>query len=167
MMFRESVFVIHLLMCLSVCVSLHMVRDAYHRPLTEFQTIQRDLVATIDSTQNAAAKRISNADHSHMRATRNPLSNTFKYNGFYPSPSLSSTSLSNELSSPDRSSSSSSSLSSKSPKSSKSSSSSQLSSTLPLSMSLRSFGSPLIRSSTTNTNDQYRWEKKVKITTYG
>lgn len=156
-MFRESVFVIHLLMCLSVCVSLHMVRDAYHRPLTEFQTIQRDIVATIDSKQNAAAKRMSNADHSHIRATRNPLSNTFKYNGFYPSPSLSSTSLSNELSSPDRPSSS----SSLSSKSSSSSSPSQLSSTLPLSMSLRSFGSPLIRSSATNTNDQYRWEKKV------
>lgn len=135
-MFRESV---HLLIFLSVLintsVSLHMIRDAYNRPLTELHTIQRDIVASIDSTQNVPAKRIFSADHYRMRATRNPPSNIFTYNEFYPSDVLSSATNGSPGSS-----------------SRSSSSSSSLSSSLPLS---------ILRSATKNTGDRYRWQKKT------
>lgn len=134
MMIRESVQV---LICLSVLVStsvsLHMIRDAYHRPLNERNNINRDTVV-IDSVINT--KRIPNTDLS-MRATRMPLSNTLKYHELFPSSMSSSSSVGV----------------------SGSSSSSSPSSTLPLSM-FRS-GS-LARSTVTDPDTtRYRWQKQV------
>lgn len=136
-MFRESVQV---LICLSVLVStsvsLHMIRDAYHRPINELNTITHRDTVVIDSKQHNA-KRQPDSDLS-MRATRNPtLSNTLKYHDLFPL-SLSSSSSVDESSS---------------------SSSSSPSSTLPLSMSFRS-GS-LARSTITDSDNRYRWQKQV------
>lgn len=131
-MIRESVQV---LICLSVLVSttvsLHMIRDAYHRPLNELNN--RDTVV-IDPTNT---KRIADTADLSMRATRNPLSKTLKYHELVPS-SLSSSSL---------------------VAASGSGSSSSPSSTLPLSMSFRS-GS-LARSTVTDSDGRYRWQNQV------
>lgn len=140
MMFRESVQV---LICLSVLVStsvsLHMIRDAYHRPLNELNSMHRDTVI-IDSHN---AKRIQPDNDLSMRATRNPtLSNTLKYHELFPS-SLSSSSSVDESSS---------------------SSISSPSSTLPLSVSFRS-GS-LARSTITDSDGRYRWQKQVRSTQF-
>ncbi|XP_031641247.1 homeobox protein 2 [Contarinia nasturtii] len=137
MMIRESVQV---LICLSVLVSmsasLHMIRDAYHRPINELSNnnINRDSLV-YDSTNT----KIIPENGLSMRATRNPLSNNQKYHELFPSSVSSSSSVSSA---------------------SGSSSSSSPSSTLPLSMSFRS-GS-LARSSVTDTNGRYRWQKQTR-----
>lgn len=134
MMIRESV---QLWICLSVLVSttvsLHMIRDAYHRPLNELTN--RDTVV-IDSTNT---KRIPNVAELSMRSTRDPQSN--KYHELFPS------SLSYSASS------------SSSAAASGSSSSSSPSSELPLAMSFR--GGSLERSTVTDSDGRYRWQKQV------
>lgn len=141
MMFRESVQVF---ICLSVLisssVSLHMIRDAYHRPLNELNGINHDTIL-IDGNKNA--KRIPDtADLSQMRAeTRNPSSNNLKYHELFPSSLSSSSSVG---------------------ASSFSSSSSSPSSSLPFSVSFRS--GTLARSSGTDSDGRYRWQKQVTHT---
>lgn len=136
MMIRESVQV---LICLSVLVStsvsLHMIRDAYHRPLNELNNINHRDTVVIDSVPNT--KRIPDTADLNMRATRIPLSSTLKYHELFPSSLSSSSSVG----------------------ASGSSSSSSPSSTLPLSLSYRS-GS-LARSSVTDADTRYRWQKQV------
>lgn len=138
MMFRESVQVF---ICLSVLisssVSLHMIRDAYRRPLNELNGINHDTIL-IDGNKNA--KRIPDtADLSQMRAaTRNPSSNNLKYHELFPSSLSSSSSVG---------------------ASSFSSSSSSPSSSLPFSVSFRS--GTLARSSGTDSDGRYRWQKQV------
>lgn len=137
MMFRESVQVF---ICLSVLisssVSLHMIRDAYHRPvLNELHGINRDPVV-IDA--NNAQRMPDIAADLSMRATRNPSSNNLKYHEMFPSSLSSSSSVA---------------------ASSFSSSSSSPSSSLPFSVSFRS-GS-LARLSGTDSDGRYRWQKQV------
>lgn len=136
-MFRE---ICQVLLCLSLLVSssfsLHMIRDAYHRPMNELSHITHDTIV-IGSTKT---KRTSD-NGLNMRATRIPLTNNLKYHELFPS-SLSSSSLAAASGS-----------------SSSSSSSSSASSTLPRSLYFR--GGALRRPSVTDTNDRYRWQKKV------
>lgn len=131
-MIRESV---QLWICLSVLVSttvsLHMIRDAYHRPLNELSN--RDTLV-IDSTNT---KRIPSVAELSMRTARDPQSN--KYHELFPS-SLSYSSSSSVAASG-------------------SSSSSSPSSALPLSMSFR--GGSLARSTVTDSDGRYRWQKQV------
>lgn len=140
MMIRESVQV---LICLSVMVSmsasLHLVRDAYHRPINELNT-NNNLDGNSIIYDSTNTKRIPNTDLS-IRATRNPLSNNLKYHEQFPSSLSSSSSVASSAFG--------------------SSSNSSPSSTLPFSVSLRS--GPLARSSVTDSNGSYRGQKQVRF----
>lgn len=90
-MFRET---LQTLVCLSVLVgtsSLHMVRDSYHRPLSDVNTINHDTITD--------PKIIPEPDLS-MRATRKPIiNNGLTYYDLFPSlsSSLSSSSSLNSV----------------------------------------------------------------------
>lgn len=135
MMYRESVQVfICLSVLISTSVSLHMIRDAYHRPLNELNGINRDTVDLGASN----AKRIPDTADLSMRATRNPSANNLKYHDMFPLSLSSSSSVA---------------------ASSFSSSSSSPSSSHPFSVSFRSGQSA--RTPGTDSDDRYRWKKQV------
>lgn len=94
MMFRESVQV---LICLSVLfsttASLHMIKDAYHRPTSNLNNINSDSVVIDSNNLNKDGSEQS------VRATRNPPTNIFEYHQLFPS-SLASSISSSSPSSP-------------------------------------------------------------------
>lgn len=85
-MFRET---LQTLVCLSVLVgtsSLHMVRDSYHRPLSDLNTMNDNMISDTNTMSESGVI---------VRATRKPISNDLTYYDLFPSSLSSSSSSSN------------------------------------------------------------------------